>query len=92
MTELGDVEDDAGATSRRRLPREGSALMGGAVLAGGLADREAVAATVNGHPDLLESLGFGRACRWLCHGFRRACWGRFCPRPRWGTGVFSGGQ
>ena len=26
-----------------------------------------------GHPDLLQPLGFGRACRWLCHGFRRAC-------------------
>ena len=47
MTEPGDVEDDAGATLRRRFLREGSALMGGAVLAGGLAGREAVAATVN---------------------------------------------
>ena len=47
MTEPGDVEDDAGATSRRRFLREGAALMGGAVLAGGLAGSEAVAATVN---------------------------------------------
>jgi sulfane dehydrogenase subunit SoxC len=48
MTEPGDVEDDAGATSRRRFLREGAALMGGAVLAGGLAGSEAVAAAVNG--------------------------------------------
>src|SRR6201984_3146559 len=47
MTEPDDVEDDARATSRRRFLREGAALMGGAVLAGGLASSEAVAATVN---------------------------------------------
>src|SRR5437868_7781394 len=47
MTEPTDVDDDAGATSRRRFLREGGALMGGAILAGGLAGSEAVAATDN---------------------------------------------
>jgi sulfane dehydrogenase subunit SoxC len=57
MPEPGDVEDDAGATSRRRFLREGAALMGGAVLAGGLADREAGAATLNANnlPPMFQS-------------------------------------
>src|SRR5947209_9502490 len=46
MTEPTDV-DGPGATSRRRFLREGVALMGGAVLAGGVAGSEAMAATVN---------------------------------------------
>src|SRR6184192_2872527 len=47
MTESTDVEYDSGATSRRRFLREGGALIGGAVLAGGLAGSEAMAATGN---------------------------------------------
>jgi len=47
MTEPTDIDNDVAVTSRRRFLRESSALMGGAVLAGGLAGSEAMAATVN---------------------------------------------
>src|SRR5216683_6927594 len=47
MTEPTDVDNDPAATSRRRFLREGGALMGGAVLAGGVAGRDALAATAN---------------------------------------------
>ena len=47
MTEPTDIDNDLAVTSRRRFLRESSALMGGAVLAGGLAGSEAMAATVN---------------------------------------------
>jgi len=47
MTEPTDVDNDPAVTSRRRFLRESSALMGGAVLAGGLAGGQAVAATEN---------------------------------------------
>ena len=42
MTEPTDVDNDSAVTSRRRFLRESSALMGGAVLAGGLAGSEAM--------------------------------------------------
>ena len=45
MTEPTDVDNDLAVTSRRRFLREGGALMGGAVLAGGLAGSEVLAAT-----------------------------------------------
>jgi sulfane dehydrogenase subunit SoxC len=49
MTETTDLDDelalDLALTSRRRFLREGGALMGGAVLAGGLGGSEAPAAT-----------------------------------------------
>ena len=44
MTEPTDVDRDVVVASRRRFLREGGALMGGAVLAGGLAGSEALAA------------------------------------------------
>src|SRR5258708_17287574 len=44
MTEPTDVDHDLAAPSRRRFLREGGALVGGAVVAGGLAGREALAA------------------------------------------------
>ena len=44
MTEPTDVDHDVVVASRRRFLREGGALMGGAVLAGGLAGSEALAA------------------------------------------------
>src|SRR3979409_1427825 len=47
MTEPTDVDNDPAVTSRRRFLRESSALMGGAVLAGGLAGSEAMAATAD---------------------------------------------
>src|ERR1700682_6230491 len=47
MTEPIDVDHDPAVTSRRRFLREGGALMGGAVLAGGVAGRDALAATAN---------------------------------------------
>jgi len=47
MTEPTDADNDLGATSRRRFLRESGALMGGALLAGGLAGGEAMAAAVN---------------------------------------------
>jgi sulfane dehydrogenase subunit SoxC len=50
MTEPTDIENDVVVTSRRRFLREG-ALVGGVVLAGGLAGGEALAATAN--PDNL---------------------------------------
>ena len=45
MTEPTDADGDPIVTSRRRFLREGGALMGGAVLAGGLAGSESLAAT-----------------------------------------------
>src|SRR6202166_857805 len=47
MTEPTDVDSAPGVTSRRRFLREGSAFMGGAILAGGLAGSEALAAGEN---------------------------------------------
>src|SRR5712675_233443 len=47
MTEPTDVDHDLAAPSRRRFLREGGALVGGAVFAGGLAGSEASAATEN---------------------------------------------
>src|SRR6202171_3777997 len=44
MTKPTDIDKDIAATSRRRFLREGGALVGGAVIAGGLAGRKAVAA------------------------------------------------
>jgi sulfane dehydrogenase subunit SoxC len=45
MTEPTDIDNDTAATSRRRFLREGGALLGGAVIAGGLAGREALGAS-----------------------------------------------
>jgi sulfane dehydrogenase subunit SoxC len=45
MTELTDLDDDHIVTSRRRFLREGGALMGGILLANGLAGSEVSAAT-----------------------------------------------
>ena len=47
MTEPTDVGNDPGVTSRRRFLREGGALVGGAVLAGGLAGSKTQAAGEN---------------------------------------------
>src|SRR5258708_15098843 len=47
MSKPADVDNDPAVTSRRRFLREGGALMGGAVLAGGVAGRDALAATAN---------------------------------------------
>src|SRR6266404_1406269 len=47
MTKPTDADNDPAIRSRRRFLREGSALMGGAVLAGGLAGSEALAAGEN---------------------------------------------
>ena len=47
MTEPTDVDDDPALTSRRRFLRRGGALAGGAVMAGGLAGSEALAAGDN---------------------------------------------
>jgi sulfane dehydrogenase subunit SoxC len=44
MIKPTDVDHDVVVASRRRFLREGSALMGGAVLAGGLAGSETLAA------------------------------------------------
>jgi len=44
MTEPADVNNDPALASRRRFLRKGGALVGGAVLAGGLAGRDALAA------------------------------------------------
>jgi sulfane dehydrogenase subunit SoxC len=46
MSEPADADKDSDATTRRRFLREGSALVGGAVLAGGLGG-EALSATAN---------------------------------------------
>jgi sulfane dehydrogenase subunit SoxC len=43
MTEPTDVDHDVAVASRRRFLRDGGALMGGAVLTGGLAGSEALA-------------------------------------------------
>src|SRR3979411_2821129 len=45
MTEPTDIDTRVAATSRRRFLREGGALIGGAVIAGGLAGRQALAAS-----------------------------------------------
>src|SRR3979411_828438 len=45
MTEPTDIDTRVAATSRRRFLREGGALIGGAVIAGGLTGRQALAAT-----------------------------------------------
>ena len=47
MTEPTDVDDDPALTSRRRFLRRGGALAGGAIMAGGLAGSEALAAGGN---------------------------------------------
>ena len=47
MTEPTDVDDDPTPTSRRRFLRDGGALVGGAVMAGGLAGGKALAAGDN---------------------------------------------
>src|SRR3979411_1244100 len=47
MTEPTDVDNDPAVTSRRRFLPESRALMGGAVLAGGVVGRDAMAGTVN---------------------------------------------
>ena len=47
MTEPTDVDDDVALPSRRRFLREGGVLVGGAVMAGGLAGGEALAAGDN---------------------------------------------
>src|SRR3981189_2844030 len=47
MSKPADFDNDPAITSRRRFLREGGALMGGAVLAGGPAGREALAAPGN---------------------------------------------
>jgi sulfane dehydrogenase subunit SoxC len=45
MTEPTDIEEAIAVTSRRRFLRDGGALAGGAVIAGGLAGREALGAS-----------------------------------------------
>ena len=45
MTEPTDIDNDIGVTSRRRFLRKGGALVGGAVIAGGLAGGEALGAS-----------------------------------------------
>jgi hypothetical protein len=45
MAEPTDTEEAIAVTSRRRFLRDGGALAGGAVIAGGLAGREALAAS-----------------------------------------------
>jgi sulfane dehydrogenase subunit SoxC len=45
MTKPTDIDKDIAATSRRRFLREGGALVGGAVIAGGLAGSEALGAS-----------------------------------------------
>ena len=47
MAEPTDIDKRIAATSRRRFLREGGALLGGAVIAGGFAARQASAATEN---------------------------------------------
>src|SRR5882757_6456890 len=47
MTEPTDVDDDLALPSRRRFLREGGVLVGGAVMAGGLAGSDALAAGDN---------------------------------------------
>src|SRR3954468_24159988 len=47
MTEPTDVDNDPAVTSRRHFLREGGALMGGVVLAGGGVGRDAMADAVN---------------------------------------------
>src|SRR5258707_1454033 len=47
MTKPTDIDKDIAATSRRRFLRDGGALVGGAVIAGGLAGSEALGATEN---------------------------------------------
>ena len=50
MTEPADLDNDPPITSRRRFLREGSALMSGAVVAGGLAATATQAATIDNVP------------------------------------------
>src|SRR3979490_1631000 len=45
MTEPADIDKGIAPTSRRRFLREGGALLGGAVVAGGLGGREALGAS-----------------------------------------------
>src|ERR1700751_267672 len=47
MTRPTDIDRNVTAASRRRFLREGGALLGGAVIAGGLAGSEACAASEN---------------------------------------------
>ena len=47
MTKPTDIDKNVTSASRRRFLREGGALLGGAVIAGGLAGREACAASEN---------------------------------------------
>src|SRR3954465_9108239 len=47
MTKPTDIDRNVASASRRRFLREGSALLGGAVIAGGLAGGEARAAAEN---------------------------------------------
>src|SRR5260370_26415834 len=49
MTEPTDVDNDPALTSRRRFLREGGALVGGTVMAGGIPRTEALAAGDNSH-------------------------------------------
>src|SRR6266550_4551670 len=49
MTEPTDIDRDIAATSRRRFLRDGGALVGGAVIAGGLAGAEALGASESAH-------------------------------------------
>src|SRR5258705_165923 len=49
MTEPTDIDNDIGVTSRRRFLRKGGALVGGAVIAGGLAGSEALEAGERTH-------------------------------------------
>jgi len=45
MTEPADIDKGIAPTSRRRFLRQGGALLGGAVVAGGLAGRKALGAS-----------------------------------------------
>src|ERR1700716_249945 len=57
MTEPTDIDRDIAATSRRRFLREGGALVGGAVIAGGLAESKALGASESANnlpPDVPE--------------------------------------
>src|SRR5258705_13973844 len=47
MSEPIDIDKDIAATSRRRFLRQGGALVGGAVITGGLGGSQALAATAN---------------------------------------------
>src|ERR1700737_1719648 len=57
MTEPTNIDKDIAATSRRRFLRDGGALVGGAVIAGGLTGSEALGASEsadNLHPNVPE--------------------------------------